>query len=209
MSECVRCPLCQMGLLQPSGKCPKCGYRADNRKRRADGSPFLLKRWDSRRPLYYQASAVIALVALVVVLVLESPRLGGAWLLGLVVLAALAAVAGYQLLSYSVTLRRDGRGRLVVQKRRYFAWIIPLWSLSVSVADYDTVRTDWHGPDSSATRRFLNDDEADWRQDIYILELYRQRDGAKVTVYRGPDEELMKDLADVLREHAGLLLTRK
>jgi hypothetical protein len=198
-----------MGLLQPSGKCPKCGYRANHRKRGADGSVFLLKRWDSRQPLHYQALAGIVLVASVVVLLLESPRLGDAWFLGLVMVAALVAAAGYQLLSYSATLRRDSRGRLQLYKRRYLAWIIPLWSVRVCVADYDTVRTDWHGPDSSATRRFLNDDEADWRQDMYILELYRQRDGAKVTVYRGPDEELMKDLADVLREHGGLSLTRK
>jgi hypothetical protein len=44
---------------------------------------------------------------------------------------------------------------------------------------------------------------------MYILELYRQRDGDTVTIYRGPDHETMKDLADVLREHGGLSLTRK
>jgi hypothetical protein len=204
MSNAVRCPSCQSELQPSGGDCPQCGFRAD--KRRADAAPWLLKHWDSHQPAYYQASAVAVLVGSIAALVLGLPREGSAWLIALALLPVIVGAAGYQLLSYRVTLSRDQRSRVLLHKRRYLAWIIPLWSVTVRLAEYDTVRTDWHGPHSSVTVQVLTDDR---RQDIYILELYRQRDGDTVTIYRGPDHDAMKELADALREHGGLSLTRK
>jgi hypothetical protein len=206
MSNSVRCPSCQSELPPLSGDCPQCGFQVDKRRRRADIPPGLLRHWDSHQSAIYQASAICVLVVSIVGLVLGLPREGSARLIALAFLAVIVGAAGYQLLSYRVTLSRDNRGRILLHKRRYLAWIIPLWSVTVRLADYDSVRTDWHGPSSSVTVQVLTDDR---RQDMYVLELYRSRDCATVTVYRGPDEELMKDLADVLREQGGLSLTRK
>jgi hypothetical protein len=206
MSNSVRCPSCQTDLPPSGGDCPQCGFRDDKRNRRADAAPWLFQHWDSHQPAYYQASAVAVLVGSVVALVLGLPLVGSAWLIALALLPVLVGTAGYQLLSYRVTLSRDKRGRVLLHKRRYLVWIIPLGSVTVRLAEYDTVRTDWHGPYSSVTVQVLTDDR---RQDMYILELYRQRDGATVTIYRGPDHEAMQELADVLREHGGLSLTRK
>jgi hypothetical protein len=68
------------------------------------------------------------------------------------------------------------------------------------------VRSDFTGGSGSLLNRLLTGDR---RGDGYILELYRRRDGAALKVYRGPDEAAMHSLADALREHANLPLTRK
>jgi len=172
----------------------------------SDHPPWLLKHWDSRQPLWYQISALMVLLVIACAVVFLSFMLETGELLFMLCFFVIAlGAATYQFLCYRITLSRDRRGRLLLHKRRYLAFV-PLWSVTVSLAKYDTVRTDWQGPSSSMVVRALTDDE---RQAMFILELYSQRDGDALTVYRGPDEETMKDLADVLREHGGLTLTRK
>jgi hypothetical protein len=167
--------------------------------------PWLMKHWDSAQPPAYQVLAVCALVGVAVGLMGFTHFEGSTLAFSLVFVMVLAVVTGYQVWFYRVTLGRDQKGRLRLRKQHYLAWL-PVRSVSVLPAEYDAVRTDWNGPSSSAAVRVLTEDE--W-QDVFILELYRQRDGATLTVYRGPDEEAMKALANVLREHAGLLLTRR
>jgi hypothetical protein len=168
--------------------------------------PWLLKHWDSRQPWVYQVSAVISLVGCVVVVSLSLPRLGAVgWIAAPLALIFFVGIAVYQLLSYRVTLGRDKKGRLLLHKQRYLAFI-PLRSATVGLASYDAVRTDWAGPSGSLLMRTVTDDE---RVDVYLLELYRQRDGDTLRIYRGPNQKAMQELADVLREHGGLTLTRK
>jgi hypothetical protein len=172
----------------------------------SDHPPWLLKHWDSRQPAWYQASALGAMLFVTGGLIYLSFTLETVELLFMVCFFFISAgAAAYQFLSYQISLSRNKRGRLLLHKRRYLAFV-PLWSITVSLAKFDTVRTDWQGPSGSMAWRILTRDQ---REDVFVLELYSQRTGDALTVYRGPDEETMKDLADVLREHAGLTLTRK
>jgi hypothetical protein len=162
--------------------------------------------WELRQPLLNRMSAVLLAVVSAVglgVVLDRGDALGVALVGGICVLAGVGAV--WQCSSYRVWLSKDDRGRLLLHKRR-FLFAIPLGSITVPLTDYDVVRSDFTGGSRSLLNRLLTGDR---RGDGYILELYRRRDGAAHKVYRGPDEAAMHSLADALREHANLPLTRK
>jgi hypothetical protein len=146
--------------------------------------------------------AVVSPVGLGVVLS-RGDALGIALVGGICLLAGVGAV--WQCSSYRVWLSKDERGRLLLHKRRLL-FAVPLGLTTIQLTDYDVVRSNFTGGSGSLLVRLLTGDR---RGDGYTLELYRRRDGAALKVYRGSDEAGMHSLADALREHANLPLTRK
>ena len=187
------CPGCQTDMLPGAVVCLECGYHLKDGKRLRTVREPLARHWDNgltpgQRLL--GLAAVLAGTALVVLHGwLRRSRVEWWWLLGFAAVYALITLGW----TFRITLARDQQGRLRLTKRQWVCFV-PVSRWSVNVSKYRCVWLDHAAGEDT---------------DFYTLELAGDHGQTPVTVYRGANEEVMKDLADALRDLAGLRIERK
>jgi hypothetical protein len=89
-------------------------------------------------------------------------------------------------------VQRDKQNRASLVKRSWFLWI-PFGTSTVDLAGYDTVATDFG---------LVN------RHEFWFLELQGPKK-KPLQIYAGQSEQAMQNILDVLKEGAGLTITRR
>jgi hypothetical protein len=188
MYEPPRCPHCNTRLTEDAVLCVECGYHFEKGTRlKTQRKPFR-RVWNTT--VAPEVLLGIAGTVFVVTVVVAVVREGEGWwtiLLALLFGLLLSAVGR------RMVIERDRRGQphLTIDRMLLF---MPLINQSeIELEPYDAVYTD-----------FSSDGESDW----FVLELRGERVQPMV-IYRGGNEQLMKELLDTLQKVAHMRVERK
>jgi hypothetical protein len=167
------------------------------------------RHWDSGVSWGLRLTAAVS--ALLALLLGGLKRGWPPWVFGLVV-----GLAGLFLLPWTsvrISLRRDRRGRPQLVKQRFLC-LVPLPPLVVSLDRYRAVLVDYTPGSGPRWMRWIPTDHEwalglsrSYTPDRFSLELVGP--GVRPVVLGNLSEPVMKELADALRDEAGLELKRK
>jgi hypothetical protein len=189
------CPSCGTALAADAVLCVECGFDRRTGKRQKTKKRRLKRRFDVTMPL---ASRIAAAATVVLIPFLYMHR-AGTFLWFLVppcLLLAIAFVIPHGFMS-RITVRRGRHGDLWL-KREHWVCFLPLGNWTVNLHGYTEAWTDY----AEYVDRNHNLHER------HMLEITGPERQTRV-IYDGPDDDLMRDLADVLQYDAGLKMRRK
>jgi hypothetical protein len=190
------CPACGKALAAGAVLCIECGFDRRSGERRQTERRGFRRVWD--RSLSVAARLPVSLTLVAVAVSLFLTRGGEIWWieLGLVVLAV--AVAAPYAHVYRIAIRRDRRGQLVLDLE-YRVFYVPVARWSVELARYEQAKIDHTEHYDHETGRVV---------ETYYLDIVGPRVKDR-RLYKGPDGDFMRELADVLQYVAGLRISRR
>jgi hypothetical protein len=181
--------------------CVNCGYHLGLGKRLKTSHKRARRVWDTRNTAYQRWIGFAGVTFLVVVMCWRLSDAFGAvfWWLLLTIPIAAALLLTPLGLTWRIILERDGKGRFRLTQRQWICLMpIPGWSIRLDGQDKAFVD---YTP--------CKDDYGHDRGGYYTLSIARDWHDAPFVVYQGSNERLMHDIADDLRDLAGVRLERR
>jgi hypothetical protein len=187
------CPSCGTPMAADAVLCIECGHHLHTGERVKTRRKRLRRVWETPTLATRLVITGCMLAGMLFALLYKGPNpvsLSVAGIFTLVVVLAMSPLG----LTTRLALQRDRRGRLLFRKTRRL-FFIAFEDVTVDVGKYQKAYTD-ATPDTEDSGGVVS------------LTLVGEQ-CSPVVVYRGQDEQLMKELADAFRELAGLRLERK
>jgi hypothetical protein len=193
------CPECGTNLGRGAVLCIECGFDLRTGQRRKTKKRRLKRKLDRSVPL---AGRIIicacAVLAPLCAMIAKKEFIWWLVLPSLFIAAAFATPYGYV---FRITLRRDRRGDLLL-KQEFWVCLLPLGNWTINLTGYTQAWTDY------AVSVTYNQYGHAQQHERYMLEISGEGKRPRM-IYDGADEDLMRDLADMMQYDAGMQIKRK
>ncbi len=189
------CPACGKALAPGAVLCIECGFDLRTGDRRKTEHRRFKQVWDRSLSVVARLPLSLMLVGLAVSVFV---RRGQAfWLVELGLLILAAAVAAPYAHVFRIAIRRNRQGEMIL-KREHRIFYVPVARWSVQLRRYEQAMTD---------HTEYYDDRTQRRIETYYLDIVGPRVKDR-RLYKGPDGDFMRELADALQYVAGLRTSR-
>jgi hypothetical protein len=181
------CPSCGTNVDRGAVLCIDCGYHLEKGEHLETKRKPFRRTWTQGLPLWAQiVVALILVIGSVVCVVVKGPK--WAWVGGVAILA----MAALSWSSRRVVVERTPQGNLQLILHGWI-FFIPLVHARADLSRYEAVYTSYYGDEESG--------------DSYALQI-RGHKVRSVVVWRGGNEQTMKEIVDCLQDDAGLEVRR-
>jgi hypothetical protein len=190
------CPACGKALSPGAVLCIECGFDLRTGDRRKTESRRFKRVWDRSLSVAARLPFSLILIGWAVFVLVERGQ--EFWLMELGLLVLAGAVAAPYAHVYRIAIRRNRQGELILNlEHRIF--YVPIARWSVPLRRYEQALTDHIEHYDHETRRTI---------DTYFLDIVGPRVKDR-RLYKGPDGDFMRELADALQYVAGLRISRR